>query len=138
MLVPFAAAMLAAATPEEKALLLSQTTSAFSEWLGKNDAASLGHVLSLDWVIIDSDGRPVSRERFLAAMSSGDLKHDAIRSSEMQTRIIGDAAVQTMRAQGSGVYAGQTYRFDERATDFWVWRSGRWICVLTQLTRISQ
>ena len=57
-------------------------------------------------------------------------------SSEAQTRIMGDAAVQTVRAQGDGVYGGQAYTFDERATDFWIWNTGRWMCVLTQLTRI--
>ena len=83
------------------------------------------------------DGRPISRERFLAVIRSGELRHNAMHSSEAQTRIMGDAAVQTVRAQGSGVYAGQAYTFDERATDFWIWNNGRWMCVLTQLTRIS-
>ena len=137
MLILFAAAMAAAATPEERQLLLSRTSAEFAESLGKNDAASLEKVLSPDWVIIDGDGRPIPRDRFLAVIRSGELRHDAMHSSETQTRIIGDAAVQTVRAQGSGIYAGQAYSFDERATDFWIWNNGRWTCVLTQLTRIS-
>lgn len=138
MLILFAAAMVAAATPQEKQLQLSRAAAEFAESLGKNDAASLGQLLSPDWVIIDGDGRPIPRDRFLAVIRSGELRHDAMNSSETQTRIMGDAAIQTVRAQGSGVYGGHAYTFDERATDFWIWNKGRWMCVLTQLTRISR
>jgi hypothetical protein len=137
MLTLLVAAMVAAATPDERHSAFSRASTEFAEGLEKNDAASLEQVLSPDWVIIESDGRPIPRDRFLAVLASGELKHTAMHSSEVRTRIIGDAAVQTMRAQGSGVYAGQAYSFDERATDFWIWQDGRWLCVLTQLTRIS-
>jgi hypothetical protein len=116
MMTLIAAAMASAATPAEKQVLFSQASAEFAERLGKNDAASLERLLSPDWVIIDSDGRPISRDRFLGVLRSGELKHSAVQSSEARTRITGDAAVQTMRAQGSGVYGGQAYRFDERGS----------------------
>ena len=121
----------------DRAALLDDASAEFAAALRRNDVAMLEHVLSPDWTIIDSDGRPISRERFLAVLRSGELSHSEMRSSEEQVRIIGDTAIEIARAEGKGTYRGQPVSFTERSTDVWTWVKDHWVCALTQLTRIA-
>ena len=120
-----------------RAALLDHASAELAAALRRNDVPALERVLSPDWLIIDSDGRPISRERFLAVLRSGELSHSAMRSSEEQVRMIGDTAIQMVRAEGQGTYRGQPFTFTERSTDVWTWVDDHWVCALTQLTRIA-
>lgn len=135
MLSLIGAAVLAAAA--ERAASLDRASAEFDLALARNDVPALEKVLSPEWQIIDADGRPISRDRFLGAVRSGELAHNAMHSSEEQVRILGDAAIQTARADGRGTYRGQPFEFSERATDVWMWLDGHWVCAFTQLTKIA-
>lgn len=136
MLSVIAAATLAAVT--DRADLLDRTAAQFELALQRNDVTALERVLTPDWLIVDSDGHQISRDRFLSLLRSGELSHSAMRSSETRIRICGDAAVTTVRADGQGTYHGNAFRFSERSTDVWLWIDGQWVCALTQLTRIAE
>jgi ketosteroid isomerase-like protein len=129
-------AALLAVSPN-RAALLDRTADEFDLALRRNDVPALERMLSPDWLIIDSNGNQISRDRFLRVLRSGELSHSAMQSSEARVRIYGDSAVLTARADGQGTYRGNSFQFSERSTDVWLWVDGRWLCVLTQLTRIS-
>jgi hypothetical protein len=122
----------------DRAALLDAASAEFERALQHNDATALERVLGSDWMIIDSDGHPIGRERFLGALRSGALSHSEMHSSEAKVRIYGDAAIQIVRAEGEGTYRGQRFEFTERSTDVWIWTNGHWVCALTQLTRIAE
>jgi hypothetical protein len=134
MLSLIGAAVLAVSA--DRAAALDRASAEFELALIRNDVPALERVLSPDWQIIDSNGHVIDRDRFIAALESGELSHNAMRASEERTRILGETAIQIARADGSGTYRGQPFTFSERATDLWVWVDGHWLCALTQLTKI--
>ena len=101
-----------------------------------NDAAGLERSLAPEWVVIDGSGRVADRAAFLRAIRSGDLVHREMRFDEQQLRRFGNTALWTARARGGGSYRGTPFTTDERSTDVFVRRAGRWVCVFTQLTAI--
>ncbi|HEY2782296.1 MAG TPA: nuclear transport factor 2 family protein [Steroidobacteraceae bacterium] len=110
----------------------------FSTALQHNDVLAIDASTSDDWQIISGDGRVISKKRFLAVISTGDLKHESMSGDEETLRRFGDVALITRRTHSAGSYKGVAFRTDEIATDVVVKRKGRWFCVLTQLTTVVQ
>jgi hypothetical protein len=128
---------MAQAQPQAQQQELSAAIVAFESALARNDAAGFDARIASDWVIIEGGGTVIDRASFLATIRSGALVHDAVRFDERDLRLFGRAAIWTARARGSGRYNGAAFDFDERSTDMWIYRDGRWVCVLTQLTPIA-
>jgi ketosteroid isomerase-like protein len=110
----------------------------FSSALQRNDAITIDRFVSDDWRIISGDGRVITKKRFLAVVSGGELTHSAMSTLGAATiRIYGDTALATVRTQSGGAYKGIAFHTDEISTDVIVKIHGRWVCVLTQLTTVS-
>ena len=58
-----------------------------------------------------------------------------MRGDVKRVRIYGDVVLVNARGVNSGHYKGQPFSADEWITDVFVKREGRWLCVLTHLTR---
>jgi ketosteroid isomerase-like protein len=101
----------------------------------KNDLEGIGRLVTDDWVMVDPDGEIVDRARFFDVIKSGALTHDMMESEDLRVRVYGDSAVVTAVTQTKGKFMGQEFSAQERATDVFVKRDGRWQCVLTHLTR---
>jgi ketosteroid isomerase-like protein len=129
---PSSAAGATAANPEILAV-----ESLWSEAILRNDVRRMSALLAEDWVLFDSDGGALSRDRFLGVIASGDLVHDGMKLDSPAIRIYGNTAVVSGIASSSGKYRGQPFSLRERSTDVFIKRHGRWQCVLTQLTRVS-
>ena len=110
----------------------------FAEAIVKNDLDGIGRLVTDDWIIIDPDGGTVDRTRFLEVIKSGDLTHELMESDDLRVRVYGDSAVVTAITRAKGKFMGQEFSTQERATDVFVKREGRWRCVLTHLTRFSK
>ena len=108
----------------------------FAETIVKNDLEGLGRVVADDWIIIDPNGEIVDRARFFEVIKSGSLTHEIMDSEDLRVRIYGDSAVVTAVTRTKGKFMGQEFSTQERATDVFVKRDGRWQCVLTHLTRL--
>jgi ketosteroid isomerase-like protein len=108
---------------------------AFAEAIVKNDLEGIGRLVADDWIIIDPDGGIVERARFFEVIKSGALTHDIMESEDLRVRVYGDSAVVTGVTRTKGKFMGQEFSTQERATDVFVKRDGRWQCVLTHLTR---
>jgi ketosteroid isomerase-like protein len=110
----------------------------FGRAMMKNDPEAIGRLLADDWIIIDPDGGIVDRARFLGVIRSGSLSHEVMDSRDVRVRIYGDSAAVTALTTTTGKFTGQAFNTEERATDLWVKKNGRWMCVLSQLTRFTK
>jgi ketosteroid isomerase-like protein len=110
----------------------------FAETIVSNDLEGLGRLVADDWIIIDPNGEIVDRARFFEVIKSGSLTHDIMESEDLRVRVHGDSAVVTAVTRTKGKFMGQEFSTQERATDVFVKRDGRWRCVLTHLTRVAE
>ena len=110
----------------------------FAQAIVRNDLEAVGRLVAEDWIIIDPNGGIVDRMRFFEVIKSGALTHDMMESEDLRVRIYGDSAVVTAVTRTKGIFMGQDFSTQERATDVFVKRDGRWQCVLTHLTRLPE
>ena len=103
-----------------------------------NDAEAIGKFLADNWEIVDPDGNIIDKRRFLSVIKAGTLTHERMESEGMNVRSYGDSAVVTALTKTKGKFAGQEFTTQERATDFFVKRNGRWQCVFSQLTTLKK
>lgn len=103
-----------------------------------NDVDVIGKFLTDDWAIVDADGGVIDKARFLGAIKSGTLVHEEMELDDMTVRAHGDSAVVTTITSTKGKFAGREFATQERATDFFVKRNGRWQCVFSQLTKFTK
>jgi ketosteroid isomerase-like protein len=111
---------------------------AFAKAIVKNDVERLGQIVTDDWIIVDPNGAIVDRARFFEVIKSGALTHNLMKSEDFRVRVYGDSAVVTAKTSTAGKFMGQEFSAQERATDVFVRRDGRWRCVLTHLTRFGR
>ena len=110
----------------------------FAKAVVSNDAEAIGKFLADDWVIIDPDGGIIDRARFLGVIKSGTLTHDLMESEDVKVRSYGKCAVLSALTKTKAKFAGQEIATQERATDIFVKRHGRWECVFSQLTTFKK
>jgi ketosteroid isomerase-like protein len=110
----------------------------FANAIVKNDPEAIGRFVADDWIIIDPDGGMVDRARFFEVIKSGVLTHQMMESEDFRVRVYGDSAVVTGLTRTKGKFMGQDFSTQERATDVFVKRDGRWQCVLSHLTRLMK
>lgn len=122
-------------TAEEELLKLEKE---FAEAIVKNDLEGIERLVTDDWIVIDPNGEVVDRTRFFEAIKSGALTHEIMESEDFRVRVYGDSAVITAITRTKGKFMGHEFSTQERATDVFVKRDGRWQCVLTHLTRLPE
>ena len=110
----------------------------FAKAVISNDADAIGKFLGDDWEIIDPDGNIIDKARFLRAIRSGTLTHELMESEGMNVRTYGDSVIVTALTKTKGKFAGQEFSTQERATDVFIKRNGRWQCVFSQLTKFNK
>jgi len=110
----------------------------FAEAIVSNNPEDIGRLLRDDWVIIGADGEIIDRARFFEVIKSGALTHDMMESEDFRIRVYGDSAVVTAITRTKGKFMEQEFSTQERATDVFVKRDGRWQCVLTHVTKLPQ
>src|SRR6476660_1306991 len=122
-------------TAEEQLLKLEKE---FAEAIVRNDLEGIGRLVRDDWIIIDANGEIVDWASFFEVIKSGALTHDLMESEDFRVRVYGDSAVVSAVPRSKGKFLGQEFSTQERATDVFVRRDGRWQCVLTHLTRFPK
>ena len=103
-----------------------------------NDPRAVAEFVADDWTVIAADGAVITKASFIEVMASGELVHDGMTLESPVVRLYGDVAIVSGVATSTGAYRGQRFSTHERSTDVFVRRSGRWRCVLTQLTAVSR
>lgn len=103
-----------------------------------NDADLIGSFMADDWVIVSERGIS-TREDFLGFVASGALTHSVFEmASDARVRVYGDTAVMTIRVVNTAHFGGQQFDADEWATDVFVKRSGKWLCVHSHITAVDK
>lgn len=103
-----------------------------------NDAERIGSFMADDWVIVSERGI-ATREHFLGFVRSGQLTHSMFEMADKaRIRVYGDTAVMSIRVVNTAHFGGQTFEADEWASDVFVRRDGRWLCVLSHITAVDK
>jgi ketosteroid isomerase-like protein len=104
----------------------------------KNDTAALDRILAPEYVSTNSDGRLATRAEVLARLKSGELKFTAFTQDDYKVLVIGDTAIVTGRSTIKAIRDGKDLSGQERWTDVFVRRNGRWQAVATHSSRIAR
>jgi ketosteroid isomerase-like protein len=113
-----------------------------TEWnnnaLVKHDWAFIDGILADDYITTDSDGVVANKLQEMAILKSGEEAVTYGVADDFRIRVYGDAAVVTYRWTYKGQVKGKGSSGQERYTDTWVKRGGRWQCVAVHASRIAQ
>jgi ketosteroid isomerase-like protein len=115
-----------------------------NEWgnaWAKHDVAFFEQIEADDYTWTSPSGEVWTKPRDLAFVKSLKPGTGGIRSqviAEMKVRVYGDAAVVTGRDIIKEMHEGKEISRQERWTDTWVKRAGRWQCVAGHSSEIAQ
>lgn len=102
-----------------------------------NDAEKIDQFVTAEWGLVGPHCESVSRARFLAAVVSGDLTHDAMSHDLLRVDVLGDIAVVTSRGTNTGAFRGEAFQAAEWTIDVFVRQGDRWRCTQTCLTPVA-
>ena len=111
------------------------------DWANANvkaDVAFLDRILAEDCVFTDAEGVVWTKAQSLAHLKPGGHVITSMVSDDMKVRIYGDAAVVTGRNTTKETLNGKDTSGQERWTDTWIKKAGRWQCVATHSSNIVQ
>jgi ketosteroid isomerase-like protein len=113
------------------------------EWAAaelEGDTASLGEILTDDFVGVGPRGFTLGREQWLQRHETGSMRYECFGLDEVQIRRYGDAAVAVCRLTAENVYEDEIGRYELneqfRATRVFVRQRGRWRLAGLQLSPI--
>jgi hypothetical protein len=85
----------------------------------------------------DPSGRVTDKAQDKKDLSSGDLKFQSIKLSDLRVRVYGNTAVAAGTTTLKGTYKEQDISGTYRFTDTWVKRNGKWQAVASQATKVQ-
>lgn len=106
--------------------------------LERNDTAALARIMSDDYATINPFGELRTKAQVLADIKSGAVKNTAFKSSDVQVRLYGNAAVLTGQVKRQAVDHERTADGQFRFMRVYVKRNGQWQNVANQMTKIAQ
>ena len=130
----------AAQTPVNPEQELIKLENDWSQASIKRDGASLQRFYGDEYLFTDADGVTSTKAKEIANLTSGMFRLTAYRFEDVKVHVYGDVAVVTGRNTIKGVWedikrdVSGPYRF----TDVFVRRSGRWQCVASQSSRVTE
>jgi ketosteroid isomerase-like protein len=104
----------------------------------KRDVEAYARLLADDYLATGSNGDMMTKAQDLALLESDDNTTTSMIADEFRVRIYGDAAVVTFRSTYKSQFKGKESTGQERFTDTWIKRGGRWQCVATHYSKIAQ
>jgi ketosteroid isomerase-like protein len=104
----------------------------------KNDLAALDRILAPEFVSTDSDGRLATRADVMTRRKSGAVKFATFTQDDYKVHLLGDTAIVTGRSTVKGIRDGRDWSGQERFTDVFLRRDGRWLAVSTHASRVAK
>jgi len=105
----------------------------------ENDTAGIVRMLDKDWAVISTrGGLGEGPSIFPDGIRSGYLTRSTFELSDPRVRLYGNIAVVTTKIKTSGMFNGKPFDVKERQTDVLRWTDGRWKCVLTHETTLTE
>jgi ketosteroid isomerase-like protein len=105
--------------------------------LTAQDVAALDPMLADELSYCHSNGQVENKQQFLETVRTGRIRYESIDVHEFQARLYGDVAIGTGYITVQGKLGGQPMTLELRYTDAYAWRSGHWLLLNWQSTRIA-
>ena len=134
----FEIAMLAQTQVESVEQALIKLENGWADALVRRDVAFLDQILADDFMTTSSAGIVSTKAQIVASLKSGEYKFLSAVLDEIKVRIYGDVAIVTGRNTVKSMREGKDISGQERWTDTWIKRDGRWKCVATHNSTIAQ
>ena len=116
---------------------LLATFEKFKAALFANDVATLGQLMTDDYIGYDPQGNPQDLAMCLAAYQPGCAKLDRFDVEETDARVMGEVGIITGKGHIHGTFAGCEFEHHLRFMDVYVLRDGGWRLHLTQVTPLA-
>jgi ketosteroid isomerase-like protein len=110
----------------------------WNEAFYRKDIAFIETLLADEFVATYDDGRRGDRATELALAAAFDQQVESAVPEDFTVKVYRDTAVVWFTLRLVGIREGQRSEMALRYTDVWVIRDGRWQCVSTHSTRMSQ
>jgi len=104
----------------------------------KRDIAFADRFLADDYTGTEEKGIVMTKAQELEDLKSGVHLSTSGVQDDIRVRVYGDAAVVTGRTTVKGQYKGKEFTSRYRWTHTFIRRDGRWQCVASHISRISQ
>ena len=121
---------------DEEALTKIET-----EWgmaLVKVDFATIDRIVSPDWILTTPDGSQQTKAEADADLKSGKLKFESFKVDDLKVRVYGNAAVVFGLATEKVSIGGKDMSGQNRFTDTFIKRDGKWQGVATHVTAVAK
>jgi len=100
------------------------------------DRRAMGEILAKELVYTHSTGLVEDKSQYIAAVTSGNQKYDAIEYEAPVIRTYGNMAVVATKVVMTGSTKGQPFNNRLRLLHVWVKQGGKWSLVAHQTTRL--
>jgi ketosteroid isomerase-like protein len=104
----------------------------------KRDLAFLDRIEAASVVMTDTEGNVFTKALDLEEVKSGVYTLKSWVNDEMKVDIYGDTAVVSGRNTSKSIWKGTEFSGSSRFTDTWVKIAGRWQCVASHSSKITQ
>lgn len=101
----------------------------------RNDSATAGRFMALEWTEITSEGSVLTRAEDLVELVDG-YHATAVRLSDIAVRVYGNTALVSGISDEQSSYRGKDTSGRFRWMDVWVRRADQWRCVASTVARI--
>jgi ketosteroid isomerase-like protein len=112
------------------------------QWLDaymKSDAAFIKNLEAEDYSIVEPDGAVSTKAQDVKSTTDKTFVLKSATMSDFKCRMIGDnCAVVTCMLKMSGSDDGKEFSGDYRGTDVFEKKSGKWMAVASQLTKVAK
>lgn len=112
-----------------------------NEWTAatiSGDTSFLERIYAADVVLTDRNGLVTTGAQDIASTKSGEVVYSSVITDNMKVHVYGDTAVVFGRNTSKGKEKGKDFSRQSQWTDTWVKIAGRWQCVASQGTNITQ
>jgi ketosteroid isomerase-like protein len=123
-----------AAIPDPKHELI-QIEQEWNDAYTKHDFATVGQILSDDWVFVDADGNILNKKQYMETGAKVQVRSEKL--TDIVPRVYGETAVVTTMWSGTYTFGGKQVTETIRYMDTFIKQSGTWKCVATQGTRVK-
>lgn len=114
--------------------LFQEVLDRWAEAIVADDASGIAGFTEPSWLIVTPESGPVRLDRFLGAVASGHLTHDAMTFELLEVRRVGDLAIVLAHGRNSGQWQGEPFAADEWVTEVFTRSGDGWRCLISALT----
>ena len=110
----------------------------WAEALQKANVPAIDRITAPDWVFTNPDGVLIPKAQSNATLKAGAIKFTSWKIDDIAVNVHGDTAIVLALQTQQLTLGGKEISGQFRSTDTFVKRDGRWQCVASQATRVSQ